>query len=99
MAPDLHNLAAVAAGMFPLLLLHREPAGGALIHLGVVAGLHGAGQGLRLVNDRHLDGGEEARVVLDSLKAVVFKTEISSSQFRQLGEISFRLKLTGFFMV
>ena len=99
MSPDLHDLAAVAAGMFPLLLLHREPAGGALIHLGVVPGLHGAGQGLRLIDDRHLDGGEEARVVLNSLKAVVFKTERSSSQFRQFREISFRLKLTGFFMV
>ena len=89
----------MAAGMFPVLLLHRELAGGALEEPGVLPlpGLHGPGQGLRLVDDRHLDGGEEARVVFDSLKAVVLKTEISSQSF----QISFRdwLELTDFFMV
>ena len=82
MRSDLHDLAAVTAGMLPVLLLHREAAGGALVHQGVLPGLHGPGQGLRLVYDGHLDGGEEARVVLDSLKALVLKTEISSSQLR-----------------
>ena len=85
--------------MFPVLLLHREPAGGALEEPGVLPlpGLHGPGQGLRLVDDRHLDGGEEARVVFDSLKTVVLKTEISS----QSVQISFRdwFELTDFFMV
>ena len=80
-------MAAVAAGMFPLLLLHREPAGGALVQLGLVPGLHGPGQRLRLVDDRHLDGGEEARVVLDSLKTVVFKTEIN--KFQKVGRDQF----------
>ena len=59
-----------------MLLLHREPAGGALILLGVLAGLHGAGQGLRLVDDRHLDGGEQTRVVFDAFEAFALKTEI-----------------------
>ena len=85
MRSDLHDLAAVTAGMLPVLLLHREAAGGALVDQGVLPGLHGPGQGLRLVYDGHLDGGEEAGVVLDSLKTIVFKTEKSSSQLKQLG--------------
>ena len=74
--PDLHNLSTVAAGMFPVLLLHRESAGGALVQPGVGPGLHGPGQGLRLVDDRHLDGGEETRVVFDAFEAFALKTEI-----------------------
>ena len=62
--------------MFSVLLLCPDPAGGALVQPGVLRGLHRPLQGLLLVNHRQLDGSKKPWVVLYTLEAVIFKTEI-----------------------
>ena len=73
---DLHNLSTVATGMFTVLLLSTDLARGALVQPGLPHGLHGPLQGLPLVDDGHLNGSQEAGIVLYTLEIIIFKTEI-----------------------